>query len=499
MFEGYGVGLTIAPFGGPAVPGPREERPFRLAEIFPAGVRSDAATSHELVNVARLKDQLEAYQMHVVMDLAARRRVPEPGDPRPGRARTDGTADGPIPGTSEFFVDEVAMLLDCTQLAAGRIAVEAYLFLDRLPEVWVAVSDGALSMRRARVFADVLGGTAAGVAEAVAPRVLPEASRLSLRQLRARLDREVLAEDADAAERRRREAEKRAAVRLFPVGDGMSRLATDLPAPVAAACWSTIDELAWMRKNDGDERPIDQLRAITHAELILRPWDTSRPPVTAHLTVQAPLDSLRPDGEEPAEVDGQAITAAQVRELLADLDALCPGGLQAPTGGTLSLSITDARGALLATATRAELERIARQGCPAHPAADCGCTVLTRPPAVDRYRPTPAQRRFGKARDRTCRHPHCAQPVGRIDLDHARAYADGGPTDCDNLCCLCRHHHRLKTHAGGWRFVLLAHGVLRVTTPGGITRTTRPPGLRDRIEQRALPAPPPPPEEPPPF
>jgi hypothetical protein len=50
--------------------------------------------------------------------------------------------------------------------------------------------------------------------------------------------------------------------------------------------------------------------------------------------------------------------------------------------------------------------------------------------------------------------------------------------------------------------VLTAHGVLQVTTPSGVTRSTRPPGLRDRIEQRALPAPPPPPaapEEPPPF
>jgi hypothetical protein len=125
--------------------------------------------------------------------------------------------------------------------------------------------------------------------------------------------------------------------------------------------------------------------------------------------------------------------------------------------------------------------------------------VLERPPPVDRYRPTPAQRRFGKTRDRTCRHPGCGQPVARVDLDHVVPYADGGETDCDNLCCLCRRHHRLKTFAPCWRFVLTSDGRLRVTTPSGITRTTRPPGLRDRIEQRALPAPPPPPEEPPPF
>ena len=121
---------------------------------------------------------------------------------------------------------------------------------------------------------------------------------------------------------------------------------------------------------------------------------------------------------------------------------------------------------------------------------------------VDRYRPSTAQRRFLEHRDRTCRHPNCGQPVGRADLDHVTAYDDGGPTDCANLCCLCRRHHRLKTFAPGWHFALTADGRLRVTTPSGITRTTRPPGLRDRIDRRALPAPPlppAPPEEPAPF
>jgi hypothetical protein len=66
---------------------------------------------------------------------------------------------------------------------------------------------------------------------------------------------------------------------------------------------------------------------------------------------------------------------------------------------------------------------------------------------VDRYEPTPAQCRFVKGRDRTCRHPGCGQPVARVDLDQVDAYADGGPTDCANLCCLCRRHHRMKTHA----------------------------------------------------
>jgi hypothetical protein len=257
---------------------------------------------------------------------------------------------------------------------------------------------------------------------------------------------------------------------------------------------------------------IGALRVGVLAGLVLRPWDSSRPPVTAHLQVLAPLDALRaaaaghdacavahhPDHHHRAhgvEVDGQPITAAQLRGLLEELDAVCPGGLQAPAGGTMSIALTDpVSGALRATVTRAELARLVRRGCPEHPAGDCGCPLLDRPPPVDRYRPTPAHRRFGTTRDRSCRHPGCANRAGWADLDHVLAHADGGQTACENLCCLCRRHHRLKTHAPGWRYVMTADGTLTVTTPSGVTRVTRPPGMLGLPDQR-----PPSEDEPPPF
>jgi hypothetical protein len=102
--------------------------------------------------------------------------------------------------------------------------------------------------------------------------------------------------------------------------------------------------------------------------------------------------------------------------------------------------------------------------------------VVGRPPPTDAYTPTAAQRRFVTARDRRCRHPGCRSKAGWADLDHTIPHAEGGPTDCDNLCCLCRRHHRLKTHAPGWRFRLDADGNLLVTTPSGVTRISRPPG-----------------------
>jgi hypothetical protein len=510
VFASWGVGLAVRDLGGPSTadwPGPQGvvERPSRLSEVLPVAVRSDAEIALELGRVVAVEAALTAYKAELVMGLAGHR--PDALDPAPGQPGAGGNADGPIPGTSEFFVDELALVLNGTVRSAATLARDAYALTERLPVVWAALADGELDWPRARVFIDVLGSTADGVAEAVSPTVLPEAVGLSLGRLRTRLAREVLARDPDAAEKRRREAEKRADVRVYPTADGMSELLSEMPSPIAAACWSTIDELAWMRKKDGDPRPIGQLRALTHAELVLRPWDTSRPAVTAVLHVTVPLGSLTAagsdDGVEPGEVNGQPITAVHVRELLEHLDSVCPRGLQAPTGGWLRISITDADGVLLATASRRDLERIARSGCPEHPATDpeagdCGCAVLDRPPPVGRYRPSAAQQRFLRLRDRTCRHPGCGQPVGRVDLDHVIAYPEGS-TDCDNLCCLCRRHHRLKTFAPGWRFVLTGDGRLRVTTPSGVTRTTRPPGLRNRIEQRALPASPAPPEEPPPF
>jgi hypothetical protein len=92
--------------------------------------------------------------------------------------------------------------------------------------------------------------------------------------------------------------------------------------------------------------------------------------------------------------------------------------------------------ALRATVTRAELERLVRHGCPEHPGEPCRCSVLDRPPPVDRYVPTPAQRRFVSTRDRTCRHPGCRNAAAWADLDHVIPHAVGGPTACENLCCL---------------------------------------------------------------
>jgi hypothetical protein len=79
-----------------------------------------------------------------------------------------------------------------------------------------------------------------------------------------------------------------------------------------------------------------------------------------------------------------------------------------------------------------------------------------------------------RARDRRCRFPGCRTRADRCDLDHNTPWP-AGATGCDNLCCLCRHHHRLSHQAPGWTMRRLPDGGLAWTTPGGQPITTRPP------------------------
>ncbi|MEX5721929.1 DUF222 domain-containing protein, partial [Geodermatophilus maliterrae] len=66
-------------------------------------------------------------------------------------------------------------------------------------------------------------------------RLLPEAASLTTGKLRKRALALLLELDAEAADRRRAQAQRHADVRCYPSPlDGMATLAADLPAPTAA-------------------------------------------------------------------------------------------------------------------------------------------------------------------------------------------------------------------------------------------------------------------------
>ncbi|MGY1735934.1 DUF222 domain-containing protein [Geodermatophilus sp. SYSU D00684] len=488
------------------------QRPVSIPRL-PVALLSDEQAAAELQRVQVRKAMEAAYEAELVLRLAEAR--PADTDPAPGSpGARSGTwqPDTELPGVSEFFTAELAVVLNVGRGTASHLAHRAWTYRSHLPATWAALAAGTLDEARAKALVDVLEHTTAATARRLESQLLPEATDLTVRRLKARALALLQEADADAIDARRETAQRHADVRLFDGPfDGMATLAADLPADVAAVCHAVVDALARMLKADGDPRPIGQLRTLVYADLLQRPWETGRSAVTAHLQVIATLSALTGRSQEAGQVNGLPITAGHLRELLRQLDGL---GVRAPEGGSVTLALVD-DGTLRATTTLDQLRRLAGRGCPDHPADadveqsagagdDCECAVLDRPAETESYAPSAPQQRFVHTRDRTCRFPTCGQRVGWADADHVIPHAHGGATDCANLCCLCRSHHRLKTFAKGWRFQMTPDGVLTVTTPSGITRTTRPPGMSPPSAEPdpppdTEPSPPDPADEPPPF
>jgi hypothetical protein len=85
---------------------------------------------------------------------------------------------------------------------------------------------------------------------------------------------------------------------------------------------------------------------------------------------------------------------------------------------------------------------------------------------------TPTQHRLLARRDRGCVFPGCDRPPGWCQAHHIVHWVDGGPTDLDNLCLLCSHHHHL-VHEARFGLRRAQDGTLAFTRPDG-TRLLRP-------------------------
>ncbi|MCC9195984.1 DUF222 domain-containing protein [Arthrobacter sp. zg-Y820] len=82
-------------------------------------------------------------------------------------------------------------------------------------------------------------------------------------------------------------------------------------------------------------------------------------------------------------------------------------------------------------------------------------------------------KRVLRVRDGTCRFPGCRTNAVISEIDHTKPWAQGGPTDHDNLEHLCRRHHMFKTE-GFWKARQPRPGVIEWTSPGGRCYRTEP-------------------------
>ena len=67
--------------------------------------------------------------------------------------------------------------------------------------------------------------------------------------------------------------------------------------------------------------------------------------------------------------------------------------------------------------------------------------------------------------------PGCDRPPGWCHAHHIIHWIDHGPTDLDNLCLLCSHHHH-RIHEGGFQLTRAPDGTLTIPKPDGTPLTT---------------------------
>src|SRR5215207_3807542 len=125
---------------------------------------------------------------------------------------------------SGTFVAELAFIRCCSEMEAEALAVESLVLTTKLTGTWSALYEGRIDVRKMRALVDLLGGANDRAVAAVDARVLPEADRLTVAQLRSRVRRVLARVDAAALNARRTEAALRADVTHQPTGDGLTRL-----------------------------------------------------------------------------------------------------------------------------------------------------------------------------------------------------------------------------------------------------------------------------------
>lgn len=348
--------------------------------------------------------------------------------------------------------EELAMRLGCSRRAARDLVRAGKAYDGVLWPTGAALLAGELDEAKARVLLRALEPVAGPIALDVQDEVLPRAARRTLAQLDADVQRALVRVDPDeAAERAALAASGRRVCRPRVLPDGMAGIWAVLPAPAAVALHHELGAVAAAAQRAGDGRTFDQLRADALCCAVLARGDAgdadasgdgagpdvlsrllAGPTLDAEIQVVVPMDVLLGVSDGAAELRGYGAIAPATAEALAQ-------------GGTWRRLVTDPlSGTVL----------------------DVGRT---------RYRPPPGLAAHVRTRDGTCVRPGCPSSAARCELDHTVPFVApderasrgvGGPTADENLGCLCKRDHLVKTHGG---FVLrqVAPGVFEWTTPAG--------------------------------
>jgi hypothetical protein len=318
-----------------------------------------------------------------------------------------------------------------------------------LPATGRALADGEISLAHAQAMTAATCGLDVESARWVECTVLADPRVRTPGQVAYRARKAALEVGADRAKRRAAaQADRELLAFEF---DGRVSFSWSMPTVDAAIVGGWLDGVSG-RQGPDDQRPAAQRRADALFDLVTGHLDLGSDaagedaaggvgPVRAHLDVLATHESLldqvwreagaaTPAGQSAgggwtgASIDGRSVFGAQLRQLGCDAD--------------LRLTLINDFGCILdqGRTTRVVSARLR------------GLLVV---------------------RDQHCRFPGCQTTHRRCHAHHIRHWADGGPTDLQNLLLLCdRHHHavHVDNHRCDYESGSVVGGLVRANLAG---------------------------------
>jgi hypothetical protein len=245
-----------------------------------------------------------------------------PGSPGAMSAARCAARAAVLRPVSEWATQELAVALSLSSEAAQGLLERSLTLVHRLPATLDALEAGVLHPGHLWPLLDKVAPlTDDTVRAALEADLLAWAARRGTvctpAQLGDKARREVLRRNLRAAADDLARAIRKRGVSARPDRcDGMSVVSALLTTPEAAALVAALGAYADALPADGRSR--GQQMADCLLDLVLRPGESSLPPVQVSLSVIAPLGALL-GGDAPCEIDGHVVPAEVVRALLTAL------------------------------------------------------------------------------------------------------------------------------------------------------------------------------------
>jgi hypothetical protein len=455
-----------------------------LATIRSAREDENRAAAQQLVLAARWADLHPPESIHDAASFTV-----------PGCEHEEPIAGEGAPLVAEFCVAELGTTLGITTTAAKKLIGHALELRHRLPRLWAQVHAGQVPAWRARAVADTtihttpaLTREAAGFVDA---HVAAVAGRIGSAQLDRLVAETIRRYDLATADPTRDPEDGYLHVdpRHVTVDTddvhyaGTLRIEAEVDIADALDLDRAVAHHAATQKALGSELPLDARRAKALGDIAR---------TQTALDLHAPDSGFEAGGveargvhpEEPRDeasrrartstTDGDADAETDVPDLPAARQVVIHAHFDASFSGDTTVFGPTGR---MENGQRLVLLEQIQSWC-----ADTR-TEVTIKPVIDLNTELTAQvykvpadiREQVQLRDRTCVFPGCTRPARRCDVDHIVEYdhdaeAEGrpqpGPTTTSNLACLCRFHHRLKTHSA-WRYTMVEPGAFEWTSPHG--------------------------------